>query len=108
MKRREATIAAAADNPPFPDAKWSGSLVRVCEYLTHGVYEDGTPRDLSTVAIKYQDGGVCVALNDPDTRASLYVWGETVEKALKALEARLGDANADWRPWGGGKKQKKA
>ena len=90
----------------FPDEKWLKVFPCLCEYLADETWEDGTGRELSTLTIKSQEGHVLAVLNDVAMRRSLYVAGESVEQAVKALERSLGSPGADWRPWGGARKKK--
>jgi len=106
IRRREQSAMAGGPNA-FPDETWVKGLPLLCEYLSLGAFEDGTPRELSTVTIRYQDGLVLASLSDHEERAGLYRTGESVQLALKALEKALSGGTADWRPWGGSKKPKK-
>lgn len=105
MKRPDAGSATSAPGE-FPDKSWRESYPNLCGYLCDDKWEDGKDRDLSTVTIKFQEGHVLAVLNDVDVRRSLYVTGDTVTQAIKALEKQLGAPGADWRSWGGNKKKK--
>lgn len=105
MKRPDTPVAGAGGGD-FPDEKWKTGLPTLVEYMTSEKWDDGKERELSSVAIKFQDGLVLAVLNDPEMRRGLYVTGDTVEKALKALERNASDPKADWRQWGGNKKKK--
>jgi len=107
MKRRELEAAADPASREFPDGTWAKALPRVCEYLSDPLYEDGKERELASVSISLQEGVIVAALNDKDTRASLYRSGSTVLEALKSLEKALEGDKADWRAWGGAKAKKK-
>lgn len=108
MIRKRSADPAADPGDHWPDEKWAKGLPILCEYLSHSAYEDGSPRERSKLSIFSQDGLVGVALNDPEEHASLYRTGESVEKALQALEKALGASQADWRRWNVGKSRKKA
>lgn len=97
---------AAAGVGDFPDETWKKNMPTIVEYLTQDKWPDNKDRELATVSIKFQDGRVLAVLNDQDLRRSLYVSGDDVSKALRALEKALNDPVADWRAWGGNKKKK--
>lgn len=106
MKRPEQVNNERGSPGVFADQKWREKYPTVCQYLADDVWEDGKPREVSKIAVTSQDGLVLVMLNDGELRRSLYVTGDTVEKALAALERQLIAAGADWRAWGGNKKKK--
>jgi hypothetical protein len=108
MKRRIQPEGAPGGLPVFPDEAWLKKLPTICEYLADDAWDDGSPRELSTVSIKCVEGRVVAVLNDPEERRSLYVSGESVMKAMESLERALGSPQADWRRWqGSGKKPAK-
>lgn len=76
----------------------------IWEYLCAAQYEDGTKRVPATLSVFVEDRVVKVALNDRDAERSLYLSGETLEEALKALEKHLGHDKPDWRRWAKKKK----
>jgi hypothetical protein len=69
------------------------------EYLSAGAYEDGTVRQTSTITIFVEGRGVKLALNDREVRRGLYVQGDTLEDALRALERHVSSERPDWRRW---------
>lgn len=89
----------------------SGGLLVKCpilvEYLSAGAYEDGTVRQTSTITVFVEGRGVKLALNDRDMRRGLYVTGDTLEDALKALEKHVGLDRPDWRRWPAEEKSRK-
>jgi len=97
MKKPE-TIAKATQGG-FPDAAFAKTHPTIAEYLSDDQWEDGTPRELSTLQIKTQDGLVLAVLQDHALSRGLYVVGETVTAALKALEKHASEPTADWRTW---------
>lgn len=67
-------------------------------YLTCGQFEDGSERLTSSMSIFCQEGVLKVCLRDPSHRRICFVAGDSFEGVLEALEARLADGGADWRP----------
>lgn len=103
MRRPDET---PSDQPAgkWPDGDWAKKLPLLSEHLGDTTWEDGAPRELSTLTVKCEDGRIVVALNDREGHRSLYRSGETVNDALKALEKAVGDPGADWRAWHQGQK----
>lgn len=98
----EASAAAGAWSPS------SGILSKcpgITEYLSKSLYEDGKPRQTSTLTVFIEGGMVKVALNDRDVERSSYMSGEGLEDALRSLEKHLVEEKVDWRAWGGKRKK---
>lgn len=87
-----------------PDKRMMDKCPRVVEYLTTCRWDDGTPRERSTITLFVEEGKVKAALNDREMKRSLYVSSDTLEDVLGALEEGLADEGADWRVWKTGKK----
>jgi hypothetical protein len=67
-------------------------------HLTDPVFEDGTPRKPSSLFI-FSEGGVWKAcLGERNDSVNLWAESDTFFGLLVALEGRLGDATAAWRP----------
>lgn len=85
----------------WPDGRWLDRFPLLCEHISDATWEDGSPREVSTLVIRGQDSMVMVAVNDREAKQSLYRSGNSVEEALTALEAALEGTAPDWRPWSG-------
>lgn len=99
MKKPDAATSAAGTSGPFPDADWVKRFPMVCEYLSAAAFDDGTPRQLSSLTLREQDGMVLASISDMELSRGLYRTGATVRDALAALEKALETMTADWRPW---------
>lgn len=89
---------------PCPDDTLAKSFPMMIEYLTTTRWEDGTPRERSTVNFFIEDGTLKACCNDRDLMRSLYVSAESWDALWEALEAAMADDAADWRAWKGKKK----
>lgn len=93
-------------NGSIPDDAWMVSNAPlVLEYLTTTRYDDGSPRETSTITVFVDEGVLKLSLNDRDNSASLYASGCTLQDAFLGLEKRVGDKSPDWRPWKGRKRR---
>lgn len=99
MKRPDAPTPRLIVVGSFPEKSWEAKHPEIMAFLTDVSYDDGTPRELSTVALFTEDGAFKVALNDKDMKRSLYVSGDSAMTALDALEAVLKRGGGDWRAW---------
>lgn len=106
MKRREKTPEGQVAVAAAQDAAWAKKFPTMYDYMVKLHFDDGSSRQVSKVSIFVENGVWKAALNDPEERCSVYVAGETVEGALKALEAALASGNAEWRGWNGNTKKK--
>jgi len=88
---------------PPPSTGWIGKVPGIAEYLSATRWEDGTPRQPSTLTLFIEDGRCKVALNDRTLSRSCYATGESFEACIKAIENHLQAADADWRAWKGRK-----
>lgn len=73
---------------PYPDV-WA--------MLTDDRWDDGSPRERSTILILVDGGTVKLWLNDRAMGRAAWVSGETVEGALEALNGALYDGTVAWR-----------
>lgn len=80
-----------------PDDLLMQQYPAMLEYLTLGVWGDGSARERSTLLVLWEEGVWKVCLNDRACGRSLWASGATCNDALEALEARLTDPAADWR-----------
>lgn len=105
IKSRPQSEVAAAEAAWLPSQGVLAKCPGLVEYLSLGRYEDGTPRQPSTITVFIESGRVKLSLNDRDVERSAYVTGEGLEDALKTMERHLVEGKADWRSWGGKKKR---
>jgi len=81
-----------ATDPTF-EAKWP----QVWAYLSTNRWDDGAPRETSTLMVIAELGLVKLGLNDRAEGRSLWVTGDGLDTALTALEDALDSGRADWR-----------
>lgn len=95
MKRPGASVNGTGQAPP-PGSTLS-SLESLYSYLTESKWEDGEPRELSTLMLFVQDGRWKACLNDRACKRVCFVSGATIEEALLSLDEDLRHDEADWR-----------
>lgn len=97
MKKPE--VVAKAAEGGCPDPAFTKLYPTLAEYIGDDRWEDGTPRERSSLQVKVQDGMILAVLQDHDLSRGLYVVGESVTEALRSLEKHAKDPAADWRAW---------
>jgi hypothetical protein len=95
MKKPSAATAAASG--PADPGRLFAEAPTLVEYLTIGTWEDGEPRELSTLNIFRQDGHWKLWLNDRACSRFTCVSGATVEDAVHSLEEALAADEVEWR-----------
>nr|CDL66643.1 unnamed protein product [uncultured bacterium] len=99
MKRPEQVPKGGLRREEFGEKSWERKHPALMEFLLDETYDDGSPRQTSTISLFVEDGTFKAALNDRDLRRSLYVAAATVLGTLDAIEAALGNGTATWRSW---------
>jgi hypothetical protein len=84
------------------DPKLAGIIPAVVEYMTERITEEGKPRVTSTLGVSCEDGVWKVCLTDRGASSDKFdykIWksAETLEAALKAIDADLRSGSAEWR-----------
>lgn len=67
------------------------------EQLSCIVWDDGSPRETSTLMVLCEQGVFKLGLNDRASLRSTWVSGDTLNAALEALESGLSSGRVEWR-----------
>lgn len=70
---------------------------RLLEHLTCRVWDDGTPRETSTLLLFTEEGRWKCCFNDRALGRQAFVTGATLEGLLLALERGVESDGLDWR-----------
>jgi len=97
LKRvQEDTSAQAAEQ----SASWKSFQSKypaLAEYMSAETWDDGKPRQTSTLTFFYEDGCVKGCLNDREADRALWVTAGALLEALEAIEKALAAGTGDWR-----------
>jgi len=104
--RRAVKVAPGSSAPPLVDVKWSEKHPELLAHLAGTPFEDGEPRQSSTITVYLEDGRWKMCLNNREEKLTLWVSGDTWGKALDALEEALTGERPDWRVPGWLKKKR--
>lgn len=80
-----------------PDPTFQRKFPILWEYLTKTTFDDGTPRDTSSVLVFLDAGTWKLMLRDKTAGLCLWVAAKTPTVVWEALEAALGDPSTEWR-----------
>ena len=69
----------------------------VVEYCVESSWDDGAPRETSTLLLFVEEGRWKLCLHDRALSRSAWVSGASPEACLEALEAALGSEVVEWR-----------
>jgi len=97
LKRRDASQLAAGGGGEATPGSFGVKHPRLWEMLTETKYEDGSPRKTATITFFIDEGCVKVCLNDRDQSLAAFCSGDTLDAALRALEAGLEAESLEWR-----------
>lgn len=100
MKRMTKSEGGSTTPIPPRDVKFWESFPLLTEHLTAHRWDDGSPREVSTLTISVVDGALNVCLNDRAEGRGLFVTADTFRDAVKSLEANLsGQGTSRWVTW---------
>lgn len=103
MKRDVGNVTKPGKSPPAPDTVFAKKYPKISEFMSDGWWEDGKPRELSSIAINFNGGVVNIGLSDHAQARTAYSTAESIEEALGLLEASLVSGRPVWRSWKAGK-----
>lgn len=69
----------------------------LCEYMSQTVWDDGKPRETSSVMVVWEDGQWKGGLLDRELGRNLWVTSPSLKGLWEALEKRLAAPIPDWR-----------
>lgn len=95
--RRQASKSCAESLAGVDGGAFATDYPAIWEYLTLDRWEDGKPRQTSTLQVFGDRGTLKAALKDREAGQICFVAGRTVYEALDVLEAALVNDTAEWR-----------
>jgi len=81
----------------FPGQVDAKKYPALCEYLALTKWEDGKPRETSTLLIFVGDGGLVGGLNDRANGQTLWVTEDSIQGLLDGIEEHLREGTGVWR-----------
>lgn len=75
-------------------------LTELLREMTDAFWDDGKPRETSTISIRLGVDSCQVSLNNKEEMHSITTNATTVQEALQGIETALNATNPPWRTWG--------
>lgn len=100
MKRRQTekqTVKGKWEMPTEPFLADHPNIAREC---TDAFWDDGKPREVCTISIRFGHGEVHLSLNDKECSQSTSTMAKSLGEAMALLEEALADGKNVWRKWG--------
>jgi len=97
IKRPQSDQSGVPADAACVDPSWQERWPTLCSYLFDLRYEDGTPRQTSTLMLLAEQGVAKACLNDREAERSAWVSGRALSEVLDALEVGLANDRLDWR-----------
>lgn len=104
MKRPQESTATAKGKWVCPDKDWGKRYPTVAEFMCDGFWEDGKPREVSSLTIRFDVNSVSVSLSDHAMQRSCFTTADSLEAGLGLLDEALRSGRNIWRPWKASKK----
>jgi hypothetical protein len=76
---------------------WATAYPSLSEYVSSAVWEDGTPRETSTLLMFFEEGLFKMCLTDRALQRSLWSSGEEPADCWATLEVLLTEGRGEWR-----------
>lgn len=99
-KMKRPNSAEGATSEVLQLGEVSSWFPKIVEHLTESVWDDGSPRELSTLMIFADGARWKLCLNDRDQGRVAFMTGGDPEEALTRLEDGLKTDSLDWRSVG--------
>jgi hypothetical protein len=99
MQRPKQSPSSAETSSGVQDVFLTTSCPTVVTYLTDTKWDDGSPRETSSISVTIDSGSIKVALNDRASKMTLYVTASDLRAALTTLEKAVTSGSPDWRKW---------
>lgn len=97
LKKPTATSGAGSVPAGYLDPTFAKEYPTLWQYLTQTTWEDGTPREPSSLLIFPQDGVFKCMVRDKAAGLCLWVACRQMSQLLDAVESALADPVAEWR-----------
>lgn len=97
MKRSGDRLNVVADGQAAEDPEWGERYPLLYEHLTSLTWEDGKPREVSTLLLFAEHGLWKACLNDRAEGRAVFLADQSIAGLLEALETGLRVGDLDWR-----------
>jgi hypothetical protein len=97
MRKPDFVSGSADPGRAASDPAFEARFPALFEHLSCSRWEDGSPRETSTLMVVCEQGCVKLGLNDRALGRSTWVSADCLDTALQAIEDGLSSGRVDWR-----------
>jgi len=96
---RKPEIGPTGSSPPVPahDEQFRVLFPTLWEYVTHTVWDDGSPRETTTLFLFVSEGRWKLMLKDRARDLISFLVGDTMDEVFRSAEQALFEDKMDWR-----------
>jgi len=106
MKREAQEVQKARGKFTPPSDPLISKRPALAAYLADAFWDDGTPREVCTLKVRWDADNVTVSLQDGEKERSMTTTSSSLDDALELMEAHIVAKGPSWRSWGNFKKKK--
>lgn len=107
MKKPSVAVGDVPLAGPFLAQGVLSEAPELLEHLTATKWDDGSPRQTSTLLLFVEGGRLKGCLSDRACARTLWSSGPSMESLVQSFEVMLADGSAEWRAAGGGGKSRR-
>lgn len=97
IENRPKGLKSESSTNPVEDKEFAGDYPALYEYLAAVLFDDGTPRETSTLTVFVEHGRFKAAVNDRQNEGVLFCTANTYGELLEVIEECLKSGEGDWR-----------
>lgn len=101
IKRIHASQAPKKGAWTCGDASFASNYPTLAQFLCDPWWDDGKPREVGTLSIKFGPIDVSIVVSDPEGRCSSFCTSGSLPDAFLAFEEALAAGAVSWRRWKG-------
>jgi len=101
LKRIHASQASKKGQWSCGDKAFAESYPSLAQFLCDAWWDDGKPRAVGALSIKFGPQDVSIILSDPDEKCSAFTTGVSLPEAFELANAALANGSIAWRRWRG-------
>lgn len=105
MKREQAAAQKRKGKFEHPGDPFLSDLPFLAQFLCDAWWDDGKPRDVCTLTLRFGERQATISLNDVAEERSVSTTADSIGEACRLLDDALGTERAAWRSW---KRQKRS
>jgi hypothetical protein len=99
MKRFQQETQKAKGKWELPEDPFLQHIPLIAALLTDAWWDDGKPREVCGLTVRFTSDSCQVSINDTDGKQSITTTSYSLEAALSEMEKGLSEGKSMWRKW---------